>query len=60
MNSFFYNKKKDQCSRHSIREDVLIQLVMDSLKIYSKMTDAIRSATEYLKENFGYTDIDTA
>ena len=26
-----YNKKKDQCSRHSIREDVLIQLVMDSL-----------------------------
>ena len=46
-----YNKKKDQCSRHSIREDVLIQLVMDSLKIYSKMTDAIRSAMEYLKEN---------
>ena len=46
-----YNKKKDQCSRHSIREDVLIQLVMDSLKMYSKMTDAIRSAVEYLKEN---------
>ena len=46
-----YNKKKDQCSRHSIREDVLIQLVMDSLKMYSKMTDAIRNAVEYLKEN---------
>ena len=30
---------------------MLIQLVMDSLKIYSKMTDAIRSAMEYLKEN---------
>ena len=26
-------------------------LVMDSLKMYSKMTDAIRSAVEYLKEN---------
>ena len=30
---------------------MLIQLVMDSLKMYSKMTDAIRSAVEYLKEN---------
>lgn len=46
-----YNKKKDQCSRHSIREDVLIKLVTDSLKIYCEMTDAIRSAVKYLKEN---------
>lgn len=46
-----YNKKKDQCSRHSIREDILIKLVTDSLKIYCEMTDAIRNAVEYLKEN---------
>lgn len=46
-----YNKKKDQCSRHSIREDVLINLVTDSLKMYCEMTDAIRSAVAYLKDN---------
>lgn len=52
-----YNKKKDQCTRHSIREDVLIKLVTDSLKIYCEMTDAIRSAVAYLKENSFDTQI---
>ena len=45
-----YNKKKDQCSRHSIREDVPIQLVMDSLKMYSRVPKG---------KFFRYTDIDT-
>lgn len=44
-----YNKKKNKCTRHSIREDVLIKLVTDSLKIYCEMTDAIRDAVDYLK-----------
>ena len=46
-----YNKKKDRCTRHSIREDVLIKLVTDSLKMYCETTDAIREAVDYLKTN---------
>lgn len=46
-----YNKKKDRCTRHSIREDVLIKLVTDSLKMYCETTDAIREAVDYLKAN---------
>jgi hypothetical protein len=46
-----YNKKKDQCTRHSIKEDVLVKLIKDSLKMYCEMTDAIRTAVDYLKES---------
>jgi hypothetical protein len=46
-----YNKKKDQCTRHSIREDVLIKLVKNSMMMYCETADSIRSAVDYLKEN---------
>lgn len=52
-----YNKKKNQCSRHSIREDVLIKLVKDSLKMYCEMTDAIKDAVDYIKNNCIETDV---
>lgn len=45
-----YNRK-DGCSRHSIRESSLLDLVNDGLQLYGKMTDAIREAVDYLKCN---------
>lgn len=52
-----YNKKKDKCTRHSIREDILIKLVTDSLEMYCEMTDAIQGAAEYLKEHSLDTEV---
>ncbi len=39
------------CSRHSIKEEDILRLVKDGLKLYGQMTDAIKVAVDYLKNN---------
>lgn len=46
-----YNKKKDLCTRHSIKEEVLIKLITDSLQMYCKTTDAVKKAVDYLNSH---------
>lgn len=51
-----YNRG-DGCSRHSIREDVLIRLVEDSVKVYSEMTDAVYDAVQLIRSQKVETDV---
>lgn len=45
-----YNKH-DGCSRHSIKEEIVFKLVRNALSMYRDMTDGIRRAAAYVREN---------
>lgn len=45
-----YNRQKG-CSRHSIKEDDLVSIIQNGLKLYGQMTDAVREAVSFLKKH---------
>lgn len=45
-----YNRQKG-CSRHSIKEDDLVSIVQNGLKLYGQMTDAVRESVSFLKKH---------